>query len=194
MKVFFTASRWGEEKYKVNYALVLGTIKKFNVELISPEENNYQLMLTEEERKKIPDSDALRKDWIWHYEAIRRGIHWSDAAIFEISTEDFQLGHEVTLALMEKKPVLCLSVIEDWRKRISNDYFFTSRYSEKTIESTIQDFFAHVRELSLSRRFNMFLYPTQIDHVTNAGKKQGMNMSEYIRYLINLDRRTRGNW
>lgn len=190
MKVFFTASRWGKEKYQKEYDMVREAIKKLNVELISPEEDNYHTVLTQEERKQFPDSEALRHNWLWHYEAIRRGIAWADAVILEVSSQDFQLGHEATLAIMEKKPVLCLSVHEDYGKKIHNDFFFGAKYTQSTIREIIQDFLAKARELSLSKRFNMFLYPSQIAFIQKAGKAQNMNMSEYIRHLINLDRKT----
>lgn len=190
MKVFFTASYGGKKRYQANYDLVRETIKRFKVELISPEEKNYHLVLDAATRKKFPDYESLHKDSFWHYEAIRQGIHWADAVIVDVSQEDFQLGHEVTLAIMEKKPVLCLSVREDFSQKIHHDYFFGSKYTKHTIEAVIQDFFANVRELSHSRRFNMFLYPSQIDHLELMAKQYGMNMSEYVRRLINLDRRT----
>lgn len=189
MNVFFTASRWGKGKYQEHYDLVRETIKAFNVVLISPEENNYHLLLSNEERKQFPDSERLRRNWNWHYETIRRGIHWADAVVFEVSQEDFQLGHEATLAILEKKPVLCLSINDDFSKKIHHDYFFAAIYSKKNVKPIMQDFFARVRDLRLARRFNMFLYPSQVDYVEKIGKKHGMNMSEYIRHLINIDRR-----
>ena len=106
-----------------------------------------------------------------------------------VSNEDFQLGHEMTLAATEKKPVLCLSVNEDLSKRIFNDYFFAAKYDEKKIKGILQDFFAKVRSINLTKRFNMFLYPRQVDYLKNAAEKEGINMSEYLRKLINIDKR-----
>ncbi len=189
MKVFFTASYHGKEKYQKNYDVVRNTIKLFKVELVSPEENNYHLMLDTREQKIFSNPDLLRTDKFWHYEAIRNGIHWAEAVIIEISQEDFQLGHEVSLALMEKKPVLCLSVNDDFSKKIHHDYFFAAKYSSSNIQAIIQDFFAKVRSLTLSRRFNLFLYPHQVDYLEKVAKKYGTNMSEYIRKLIDIDRR-----
>ena len=90
---------------------------------------------------------------------------------------------------MEKKPVLVLSIHEDFSKKIHNDYFMGAKYDAKNIKGIIQDFLARARELTLSKRFNMFLYPSQIEYLERASKTSGMNMSEYIRHLINLDRR-----
>ena len=183
MTVFYTASYFGKEKYQANYDLIREAIESFNVTLISPEKGNYLEVLSEEKRRELGDHNFI------HYEAIRQGIHKADCVIIEISQEDFQLGHEATLAIMDKKPVLCLSVHEDFSRKINNDYFSGAKYTADSVRGTIQDFFARVRELSRSKRFNMFLYPSQLEYLAKAAGKQGMNNSEYIRHLINTDRR-----
>lgn len=162
------------------------TIKKFTSELISPEEGNYLDVIDAQTRKRLEGNHELL-----HYEAIRQGIHLSDAVVIEVSHEDIQLGHEVTIAIMEKKPVLVLSVHEDFSKKIIHEYLFGAKYTAQTLAGIVQDFLARVREMRQARRFNMFLYPTQVEYVDKISKESGMNMSEYIRHLINLDRRTK---
>ena len=187
MTVFYTASWFGKKKYQPEYDLASRTIEGFGVKLISTEGGNYQEVLDENTRARLKDEPKLL-----HYEAIRQGIHQADAVIIESSHEDFQLGHEASLAIAEKKPVLCLSVNEDLGKRIYNDYFFGAKYSSSTVKKVIQDFFAKARQLSLSKRFNLFLYPHQVEYLQTAAKRKGVNMSEYMRYLISLDKRGQG--
>lgn len=187
MTVFFTASYFGKKKYQKEFDLVRETIKRFKVTLISPEEGNYQNVLDVQTRQRLAATPELL-----HYESIRQGIHMSDVVIIEVSHEDIQLGHEITLALMEKKPVLVLSTLKDFSRVINSELFFASKYTQKNIEGVIQDFLARVRGMGLARRFNMFLYPHQLEYLETAAKGQGMNVSEYIRRLINLDRRTAG--
>lgn len=184
MVIFYTASWFGKQKYQKEYDLVRQTIKQFDVKLIGTEEGNYQQVLDEKTREKLKDNPKLL-----HYEAIRQGIHLAEAVIIEVSNEDFQLGHEASLTIAEKKPVLCLSIHEDLSKRIFNDYFFGAKYNRSNVKSIIQDFLVRAKALSLTRRFNLFLYPHQLDYLTKASKREGMNMSEYLRHLINLDKR-----
>lgn len=184
MVIFYTASWFGKQKYQKEYDLVRQTIKQFEVKLIGTEAGNYQQVLDEKTREKLKDNPKLL-----HYEAIRQGIHLAEAVIIEVSNEDFQLGHEASLTIAEKKPVLCLSVNEDLSQRIFNDYFFGAKYTAKTIKPIIQDFLAKARALSLTRRFNLFLYPHQVDYLAKASQEKGMNQSEYLRHLINLDKR-----
>lgn len=185
MIVFYTASFYGKDKYQKYYDLVRKTIESFKVQLISPESMEQFQKGIEEGAKKLKTEAGFLK-----YETIRAGIHKADAVVIEVSNQDFQLGHEATLAIMEKKPVLCLSLYEDLSKKINHEYFFGAKYDEKTISGIVQDFFAHARDLSLSKRFNLFLSPYQVEYLERMSKKFGINMSEYIRRLINLDRRS----
>lgn len=185
MRIFYTASFYGKQAYQEQYDLVRATIKEFSVDLISPEEGNYLDVIDPKTRKRLEGKPKLI-----HYEAIRQGIHLADAVIIEATHEDIQLGHEVTLALMEKKPMLVLSTKEDFSKKIIHDYLFGARYTKATIKGILQDFFVNVRQMRHARRFNMFLYPSQVEYLEKISVKQGMNMSEYIRHLINLDRRS----
>ena len=119
-----------------------------------------------------------------HYEAIRRGIGWADAVIIEISHEDFQLGHEASLAIQNKKPVLCLSIHEDFSKKISNPYFFGAKYNEYNIEELVENFIAKHQKEPLKERFNLFLSTSQLHKLETSAKRMGFNNSEYIRMLL----------
>jgi predicted protein tyrosine phosphatase len=109
--------------------------------------------------------------------------------VIEISHEDFQLGHEATLAIMAKKPVLCLSIHEDFSKKIVNPYFFAAKYSESNIEEIVDNFIKRVDKESLNQRFNLFLSKRQLVNLEIASKKMGMNNSEYLRMLLDKNSR-----
>jgi hypothetical protein len=95
---------------------------------------------------------------------------------------------EVSYALSLKKPTLCLSLKEDFSQRIENDYFFGQQYSLGSLKVKIQDFLAAARDMAKSERFNLFLYPHQVEYLKLESQQHGMNMSEYVRFLINQDR------
>lgn len=178
MKVFYTASFYGKAKYQDHYNLVLKAIKDTNSELISPEAGNYLSVLKLEDYSKIKSKKKL------HYEAIRRGIVWAQAVVIEVSHEDFQLGHEATIALQLKKPVLCLSIHEDFSKKISHPLFFGAKYNEYNIEELITTFIRKFEKENLKERFNLFLSQRQLKNVESQATKLGMNNSEYLRMLI----------
>ena len=128
-------------------------IESTGIELISPEKGNYKKLLTRR------DIEHLKKDREIHYEAIRKGIIWADAVIIEISNEDFQLGHEATLAMFAKKHVLCLLIHEDFSEKINHRYFHGAKYNQFNAEEVVVNFIERVKKERLSERFNCFLSP-----------------------------------
>jgi len=182
MKVFYTASYFGKEKYQKYYNLVLAAIGENGAEIVSPEKGNYLGLLTKEEQEKTKDEKER------HYLAIKKGIEWAEAEIIEVSQEDFQLGHESTLAILNKKPVLCLSIHEDFSKKIINKYFYGHKYSEMNVEEIVEEFLNKIKERKLEVRFNCFLSETQDSYLSKKAKLTGVNKSEYLRNLIEKDK------
>ncbi|MDD3647045.1 MAG: hypothetical protein PHS44_00895 [Candidatus Dojkabacteria bacterium] len=185
LKIFFTASYYGKEKFQRYYDLVLRKIEEGEVEVIGTEKGNYLELVNASKKKQLGYRNLI------HYEAIRRGILWSDAVIIEMSKEDFQLGHEATLAIQSKKHVLCLSVNEDFSKKIKNKFFHGSKYNEYNVGEVIRNFLTEVRGKQYSERFNCFLSKKQLEYLKGAGEKKKMNKSEYLRNLIEIDMKGR---
>ena len=178
MKVFYTASYYGKAKYQKEFDQVRQAIKKVGVDLLSPEEGNYLSVL------KLADYDKIRSKKRLHYEAIRRGIQWAQAVIIEVSHEDFQLGHEASLALQAKKPVFALSIHEDFSKKISSPFFFGAKYNEHNVDILVSEFLEKTNKENLKERFNLFLSTRQLQKLETQAKEKGMNNSEYIRMLL----------
>src|SRR3990167_4594693 len=173
MKIFFTASFHGKKQYQRYYNIVLKTLEQIpNAFITSTEKDNYLSVLPLKDRKRIKNKEKL------HYLAIKRNIQDADAVVIEMSNEDFQLGHEATLAIQNKKYVLCLSTRED----------FSEKYNEYNIEEVVDNFIEVVKKNQFSERFNCFISPSQMDYVKEKAKKEHMNASEYIRSLIDDDK------
>ena len=181
MEIFYTASYYGKSKYQKYYDLVLKALENAGADIISPEKGNYLEVLTKKELTSFKDPK------IRHYEAIRKGILYADAVVIEISNEDFQLGHEATLAVQNKKHVLCLSVHEDFSVKIKNRYFHGAKYNELNIEEVIEDFLMKVRGETFKNRFNLFLSNRQLAYLHEISERRGVNKSEYLRLLLDKD-------
>ena len=182
MKVFYTCSFYGKNEYQKFYDIVLKAIKRTKAEVVSPELGNYLSFLSKREILRLGDKNKI------HCEAIRRGIEWADAVIIEISHEDFQLGHEATIAMQNKKHVLCLSLHESFDNKINLRYFHGVKYNEGNINGIISKFVETAKRSLLSERFNLFLSPSQLKHLKEVSKKHGLNQSEYLRRLIDKDK------
>lgn len=184
MKLFWTASYRGKSQYQKSYDLVSRAIdSQPGLEVISPEKGNYLALVPPTIRQKLSAHPQLL-----HYDAIRRGIVWADAVIIEISQEDFQLGHEATLALQAKKHVLCLSLHEDFSGKIDHRYFHGARYNRATIEEQIESFLRLAQKDLLSHRFNLFLTSSQEHFLKTRGEATGEGASGYLRNLIDQAR------
>jgi hypothetical protein len=178
MKIFFTCPYSGKEQYQPYYDKIVEAIKETNNEFISPEIGNYKNILDKS------DLDKLKTERQVHYEAIRKGIVWADVVIFEMSKESFQVGYEANLAIQNKKPILCMSLYEDFSEKIHNRYFYGAKYTKYNVKSTVKEFInKHQKEL-LSERFNFFLSKRQLNLLEDEAQKQKMSSSEYLRYLI----------
>lgn len=187
MKLFWTASYHGKSLYQKNYDLISRVIDaQLDLEVVATEKGNY-LDLVPPTIKTRLSGQPLKL----HYDAVRRGILWSDAVIVEISQEDFQLGHEATLAIQSKKHVLCLSVNEDYSQKIDNRYFHAAKYNKMTIDEIIEDFLSLARKDLLSRRFNLFLTSSQEQFLKYKGQESGLGASDYLRSLIDNERSNR---
>jgi 3-methyladenine DNA glycosylase/8-oxoguanine DNA glycosylase len=93
------------------------------------------------------------------------------------------------LAVFDKKYVLCLSLDEDFSEKINNRYVLGAKYSELTIDEIIEDFVAKVSKNILTERFNCFLSPAQVHYLQSQSLSKNINMSEYVRELIDRDRK-----
>lgn len=178
MTIFYTNSYHGKQTYQQSYDLVLDAIRQTGAEIISPETNNYLELLTTKEKKVFVTPQAQ------HYQAIKKGIQKADAVVIEISHQDFQIGWEASLACLNKKPLLCLSLHEDFSIKISHPYFHAAKYSPLTIDNIIEDFIQRAKPGLFSQRFNFFLSQKQLARLRAQAKQTQMTPSEYLRQVI----------
>lgn len=179
MKVFFTCSYDGKNKYQESYDLVLKAIQKFSdIDIISPEIGDYTQVLDRREIARLKDKEKI------HYAAIKKGIELSDVVIIDVTEEGFQLGHEATLAMLSKKPVLVLSRFKNYAKLITNPYLYGAKYDRFTIEGVVNEFLTKHLNPMLNQRFNLFLSQRQMEMLDQKAKSSGFTKSELIRRYI----------
>ena len=66
------------------------------------------------------------------------------------------MGQETTLAIIYKKPILCLSQNRDYGKSIYSEGFKGEIYNEKNLKKIISDFLKKVSKNSLKSAFANF--------------------------------------
>lgn len=147
MRIFFTASFEGKKYYQKYYDKIIQIIESTGAQIISPERTRqYQDAFRKENIKKFGDRDRI------HYEFIRQGIANADAVIIEASNEDFRIGHEATLAIIYKKPILVLSLNKDYGKLVRHEEFNGVKYNEHNVKKIVLGFLSKVSKKVLGRR------------------------------------------
>lgn len=117
---------------------------------------------------------------------VKRNILISSAVIVDATLDSFESGFKTTLALLYKKPVLCLSHKKDYSVYINDPNFIAAKYkTSKDLEIVLEKFHKKLRNQYLSVRYNGFLTPEQRDFLEWYGQTKGMNISEVIRDFIN---------
>lgn len=193
MKAFFTHSFRGKGKYQNNYNLIHSAILDLGIDLTTPASNSYQQDLYELAKKRgidipIPITspyDERLKDI--QSTLMRQYILKNDVFIVENTMQSFKLGMEVSYAIEKKIPTLVLSGTEDISQFIENKYFFGAKYSKYNIKSCLKEFLHDSSRKVLSKRFNMYISEDQYEYLLTASQKNAMNISEYIRLLIDRD-------
>lgn len=157
MKIFFTTSFEGKRFYQKYVDTIIQIILSTGAEIVSPEKSReYKDAFREENIKKLGDPEKI------HYEFIRQGIANADAVIIEASNEDFRIGHEATLAIIYKKPVLCLSVNKDYGKLVRHEDFKGAKYNNKNLKKLVLDFISEVSTSILSKRRSFLKTPEKV--------------------------------
>jgi len=178
MKIFVAASFYGKEKYPANFAHILESLKDLEAQILTPDAGKTLTTLKLQNYAKTHNNKNV------HYESIRRGIKWAQMIILETSHEDFELGFLTHSALELKKPILALSIHEDFSKKIKSPFFTAAKYNEKNVSSIVSRFVEKNAREELSERFNLFLSKRQLQSIESSAKELGINNSEYLRMLI----------
>lgn len=135
MRIFFIAPYLGKQKYQKDYDRIIELIESTGAEVISAEKSReYQDSFSKENIKKFGSKEKI------HYQFIRSGVINADALVVEASYDDLRVGHEMTLALLYKKPVLCLSQNLDYAKFIEHEYFTGRLYQQNNLEEIVLQF------------------------------------------------------
>lgn len=147
MRIFFIAPYLGKQKYQKDYDRIIELIETTGAEVISPEKSReYQDSFTPENIKKFGGREKI------HYQFIRSGVINADGLVVEASYDDLRVGHEMTLALLYKKPVLCLSRNQDYGKYIEHEYFTGKLYNDDNLGKTVLNFVKKIGEQIKAKR------------------------------------------
>lgn len=169
MKIFFITPFSEKQKYQKDIDRIIEIIETTGAEVISAEKTRqYQDAFSADNIKKYGSREAV------HYDFIRQGVLRADAVIVEVNPGDFRVGHETTLALLYKKPVLCLSNTTDYSKYIKHEDFIAAKYTESTLRPTLINFLTKVSKTILTKRNANFNISTKRWGMEKTGNKKNI--------------------
>jgi len=120
-----------------------------------------------------------------HYAFVIKGIEISNAVIIDASVNSFSLGHESALAMIYKKPFLCIAKDNDYSDHVRHPRFQGYKYETvEDLQKRIREFINDASSKRLSVRFNGYLSPDEKNYLDWVSTKTGKNTSEIIRDLI----------
>lgn len=179
MNVYFTFSLTGEKFYDQNYRKIIEVILGCNCNIL----NTSTLKRTPEDVEKESEQEAEA-----YYKQMFKWIRKADVVVAEVSYPSLGVGHEISLALNECKPVIALftqNKVPYAIESIHDDKLQILDYDLDTI-SEVFDLALQEAKKQLYVRFTLLLSPDIINHLNEISKK-GKSRSEYIRNLIRGD-------
>lgn len=177
MKIYFSASRFYREEYEENYEKIskilkeeVGTVFDSSQQRVVP----LGFEMPESEKKKM-------------YKEVRSMMKKADLCVFEASyPSTLHIGHEITLAMGENKPVIVLYVkgrepilfrgIED--KKV-----WWVEYNSETLEERLRLALEEAQK-NMDVRFNFFVSPKILAYLDWVAQKRMIPRSVFLRNLI----------
>jgi len=164
----------------------------------------------------IAQGHTLTRDWLPHteerlqagntdirdikqiYRACIQAIKEADLVIIEDTVSNFSTGHQITVALQNKKPTLVLWQGKKYRQfkqmfihGIDSDILQVSEYSPESLLETIVVFIAKYENVSERNRFHLVLNNTERNYLDWAqftkNKSRTNLIREAMRKVIDAD-------
>lgn len=176
MKIYFTASLAGKNKYEKEYVSVVEYLKE-----IGSQVSEHILGVSKELTKRETPEEKVKV-----YKELTKMLKMADVMVAEISYPSINVGHEIALALESNKPVLALhlkgtniGLLEgnvDERLRMVE-------YSMKSLKKVIKAEIEKIQGQS-DIRFNFFIPPAIVAYLDWLSRKRRLPRSVYLRNLL----------
>lgn len=176
MKIYFTGSIVGKDKYIAHYTHIIDTLKREKNSVTSDH------IMNASENKITLQGEKAREQF---HKQLKKWIMDAQCVVAETSFPSISVGFEISLALNMNKPVLVLftgsppTLLSGY----NDEKMICAQYSLNTIDSIIEDFLLYVKG-SGEHRFTFFL-PTKMNQfLESVSRKSKIPKSVYLRQLI----------
>lgn len=178
MKVFFSGSYKGADKFSEQYKAIFDLIKKNGYEHL-----DYDIVnVSYDQLADSNDDSAFDK----HYEKKMKAIKNADICIFETTVHSLGIGFLIQKALDDGKPVISLYYKDNqpyFLSGLKDERFILKSYNDESLTMVLKEALETARERR-DKRFNFFISPKLLEYLEKASKKEGFTKSKFIRNLI----------
>ncbi len=181
MKIYFTASARGIQKYKEQYEKISNVIEELGHEHLDT------TVLNINRQSLYKDENIQREDL---YKQSLQNIKKADVVVLEITMHSLSMGYVMHSALELGKPVIALFLS-------SNDPYYASGISDtklQLIEYSQKDDLKKILSSAIKFasdqqdvRFNFFIPPRIVNYLDWVAKERKIPRSVYLRELIEQD-------
>ena len=178
MKVYFTTALRGKATYLQNYRQIVDCLKKmgFSVQadhvLADGIEDRVKLQ-TDEEREKV-------------YKELLLKIRNADMLVAEISAPSISVGHEISYALEQSKPVVVFHVpgkSSSLLEGMDSEKLKMISYTLETLEEQMSKAVEEAKKM-VDVRFNFFVSPKILNYLDWVSQTKKVPRSVFLRELI----------
>ncbi len=180
MKVFFTVTYQGEDKFGEFYKKIYEEIENLGYEHVDKEavETTYE--------EYVGKMSRGREFQVENYHSKMDHIQQADICVIETSAHSLGLGFMVQRALEMAKPTIVLYYKDNtpyFLSGVEDEKLIVRSYDEDNYKKVLRDAFNIARE-KRDKRFNFFLSPKLLNYIEEASKERGITKSKLLRDMI----------
>lgn len=187
MKIYFSAAIAQKHKFGEAHEQIVKTLEELGHTVL-------------QDTTLVSLSDAINKsdqERVSYYKQVLQWISQADLVVLEVSfPSTLHIGHEVSLALEKGRPVIAL-----YQTGYEPSFFlglqhskvfweeYHPRYLKRILSQSIED-----AALSRETRYNFFMAPHHLQHLTIKARRNKTRRAVYMRDLIKKDMTRHPNW
>lgn len=183
MKVYFTCSTAQFKKYESIYFVIRDFLVSQNHTLTRD--------WLQSAKKRIEVNQIDFEDIQEIYNGCIKAIQEADVVIVEDTVSNFSTGHQITVALQRRKPVLVL-----WQKQkekkfkkmfihgVQSDFLVVKEYDKKNLKEELTEFLSKYEDAQETNRFHLVLQKVERDYLDWAQYNKHKSRTKLIREAI----------
>lgn len=180
MKIYFTASVTGKDKFTRNYKEIVRHLSALGHQVVA----DHILKVNSDDL--VNQSVEQREK---HFQNVKHWLNTCDIVVSEVSYSSTNVGYELSMALDREKPVLALHTKDHapiLLVGVLSDKFLLGSYELHDLKRILKESLEDLKEQT-DVRFNFFVPPKIVAYLDWVAKNKKLPRAVYLRKLIEED-------